>query len=475
MILLSEMIIRVDHKLRIALSELPHDVRNQITEALSIPNVARQKAMEQNLWGWQQMPKTIPLYEEDRAANDLLMPRGFGFDLIEGLTDLGIEFEVRDRRTHDPLPAKGQEIRLRPWQEKALSALLDAQEGIWKAPAGSGKTVGVLEAIRRVSGRSIVIVNTKDILWQWQERAVQFLGSTYPVGQIGDNVFYISPYMTIATAQTLHRRFEALEQDGFFDLFTFMCLDECHHATAETYNRVVNRFSARFRIGVSATPDKTGDFALATNVLGPIIHETRPQDVTSLMKPEVLKIPTTFEFGYKRASGRIPSNYSKMLTALVKDHDRNNLIARLIKSQDGSHSLVVSKRLEHLDILAEKVSRLGYQGRILRLTGSESSEERQSVIETATTEPSVIFSTLADEALDIPRLDRLFLVFPQRNPGLITQQVGRVERQHPDKRDAKIFDFCDLRVGPCEAQWRVRRLEVYEPRGYQITMLRIGQ
>jgi hypothetical protein len=30
----------------------------------------------------------------------------------------------------------------------------------------------------------------------------------------------------------------------------------------------------------------------------------------------------------------------------------------------------------------------------------------------------VILSTLADEALDIPILDRLHLVFPQRNAGL---------------------------------------------------------
>jgi superfamily II DNA or RNA helicase len=64
------------------------------------------------------------------------------------------------------------------------------------------------------------------------------------------------------------------------------------------------------------------------------------------------------------------------------------------------------------------------------------------------------------------------LPFPQKNAGLVTQQVGRVEREHPDKADALIYDFADMNVGPLEKQWRVRRFEVYEPRGYKIETLR---
>jgi superfamily II DNA or RNA helicase len=88
-------------------------------------------------------------------------------------------------------------------------------------------------------------------------------------------------------------------EDGFFDSFGFVCLDECHHATAETYNKILNRFSARYRVGVSATPDKTGDFELARMVLGPIIHTTHPHEVTNLIKPRVVKIPTKFGFGFR--------------------------------------------------------------------------------------------------------------------------------------------------------------------------------
>jgi len=105
---------------------------------------------------------------------------------------------------------------------------------------------------------------------------------------------------------------------------------------------------------------------------------------------------------------------------------------------------------------------------VLTLTGKDSSEHRDRVVRDMNSEPGVLFSTLADEALDIPRLDRIHLVYPQRNSGLVTQQVGRVERKHPDKADAYIFDYVDGNVGVLDAQWRIRRTEVYMPRGYKI-------
>jgi len=296
------------------------------------------------------------------------------------------------------------------------------------------------------------------------------------LGQIGDNVFEVSDYLTIATAQTLHSKFDQLRSDGFFNQFGLVCLDEAHHATANTYNRVMNEFSARYRIGVSATPDKTGDFLMATSVIGPIIHETKPADVPNLTRPEVIRVATEFNFAFQSTKNRWQrSNYPQMITALIRDRHRNELIAKTVKAEEGHHALLISKRIEHLETLGAMISDLGYDGEIMMLTGSETREERQRVVQVANEDKCLILSTLADEALDIPRLDRLFLVFPQKNSGLIIQQVGRVERVHPDKPDAKIFDFWDAKVGPLDNQSRKRLFEVYKPRGYKVTTDRRGQ
>jgi superfamily II DNA or RNA helicase len=467
--------VHIDHKLHVDVEHLPPGAFRAITEALSIPNLAKLKAQKMDEWGWQRLPDTIDLWEINAAYGNqwLVMPRGFLHDLAVGMLAFDERLDLLDHRQRHNMLRIGNKIDLKPWQIPQVEAILSHEQGIVKAPAGSGKTVAVLAAIQKLGIRSLVIINTKDILWQWQKRVADFLGPGYPIGQVGDNTFEISPYITIATAQTLHRRFDTLEADGFFDRFGFVCLDECHHATAETYNKILNRFSSRFRVGVSATPDKTGDFALATNVLGPIIHETRPDEVDILIKPKVIKVPTKFGFGFRGHRNRWQrSNYGEMIAAIISDPDRNMLITRCVMANEGHHNLLVSKRLEHLSILQDLLIDEGYRDPIVTIIGKNDREHRQEAVELAANEPCLILSTLADEAMDIPRLDRIFLPFPQKNAGLVTQQVGRVEREHPDKADALIYDFADMNVGPLEKQWRVRRFEVYEPRGYKIETLR---
>lgn len=440
-------------------------------QALSIPNVAKAAAKKAGQWGWQQLPDYIDLWEME--GDTLIMPRGFLGAFCQGMSAFGADYQLDDQRTWRDQFRIGNKMVPRPYQEPAIQAMYEHQQGIYKAPAGSGKTFSILALTRKLACKSLIIVNTKDILWQWQERVVDFLGEHYPFGQIGDNQFEVSPYITIATAQTLHSRFDQLERDGFFDEFSLVALDECHHATAETYNRVLDRFSARYRLGVSATPDKTGDFALATNVLGPIIHETKPKDVPELTRPTVMKVNTGFGFGFRGAGGGRRSNYPDMIEALVNNQQRNEIIVKCVMENAGHHQLLVSKRLAHLDNLRDMLMDVGFPDPIVTITGQDDNEARKEAKALAEVSPCLVLSTLADEAMDIPRLDRMHLPFPQKNAGLVTQQVGRVERVHPDKKDAIIYDYADMKVGPFEKQWRVRRFEVYEPRGYTIKNLKV--
>ena len=55
----------LDHRLRVRLSDLPDGVAEYIMEALSIPNLAKQKALDQFVWGAESMPDQIKLYEID--------------------------------------------------------------------------------------------------------------------------------------------------------------------------------------------------------------------------------------------------------------------------------------------------------------------------------------------------------------------------------------------------------------------------
>ena len=459
----------VGSKIWVDINDLPAEAPRMLMEALSIPNMEKENAKRLNQWGWQRMPDYIALWDMD--GDTLIMPRGFFDDFSQGMKMLGGQIEVIDKTTFiDHNEDIGTPINLRPWQEPQVEAIMEKGQGIIKSPAGSGKTVSTLATIQALKVKALVIVNTKDILWQWQDRIRGFWHEDVHIGQIGDNQFDISETITVATAQTIHSRYDQLVKDGFFDQFGFVCLDECHHATAETYNRIVDTFSARYRIGVSATPDKSGEFQLATRVLGPIICDTDPNTVDALEKPVVCKIPTSFQFGFKGAGAR--SNYQKMISALTEDEDRNRLITANILRNKGHHQLVISKRLKHLREIEANLKEAGFVDPVVTIVGENDNEHRREAKALAEVKPCVILSTLADEAMDIPRLDRLHLIFPQRNAGLVTQQVGRVERVHEEKSDAFIYDYCDLNIGPFESQWRTRRFEVYEPRGYTIKTVR---
>jgi len=461
----------LDHRIRLSIYDVPDDLDDHLIEALCIPNREREEAQEQHIWGWQEMPEKLVMY--GLTPNGTLdIPRGFANDLVSGLDASGVDIEFDDRRAKPAKFRLGSDIELREHQGPAVDAILGSQQGIYKAPPGSGKTVAVLAAGRRLGTKCIIIVNTKDILNQWIARIQEHLGHVGNIGRIGDNEFSIGHVWTVATAQTLHSRFDQLEAEGFFDSFGFMCLDECHHATAETYMRIVDRFSSQIRIGVSATPDKTGDFKLAQMILGPVFHTTTEHELEGkghLIKPTIVRVKTDFGYAFRPTTSRWSrSNYPQMVQAIITDHRRNRSIVNAVMRESGHHCLLLTKRHEHIDIIEAMLEEARYEYPILRLTGKEKSDVRDAVLAQIAVEPGLVLSTLADEAVDVPRIDRGFLAFPQRNTGLITQQIGRFARTHPDKRDAKVYDWADVKVTALKSQWTTRRLQVYKKRGFKI-------
>jgi superfamily II DNA or RNA helicase len=85
----------------------------------------------------------------------------------------------------------------------------------------------------------------------------------------------------------------------------------------------------------------------------------------------------------------------------------------------------------------------------------------------------VILATVADEGVDIPRLDRLHLVWPQRRELTIIQQVGRILRPHPDKLRPVVFDYVDSE-GMLAAQAAARQ-QIYRQQRWPFTYTSKGE
>lgn len=470
---------------QVLLQNLPVNIKERIRETLSIDNPERENAKKQKIPGWFNIPKKIHLFIEEEDG--LIVPRGILPYLEVFLETMSLDVDYRRNEADVQCGVPQMLSELRPHQHSAVQDICDFKTGIYEAPPGSGKTVTALAAIASVQQRALVIVNTTNIAAQWADRCERFLG--FRPGIIGDGEWDESQPITIALNQTLSSRLDKLPKE-WFESWGFVCLDECHHVTASTFFQVVNAFPSKWRIGVSATPDRdNGLLEVAYSVLGPIIHKTAKQELIDqgfLIKPSVVRVYTDFEHEYwsthyaddsceipgcdKIGKHRHQNNYQQVLSALASDPQRNRIIALAIAKNATCANLVLSKRLEHLKALRRAVIDTGAfdKDRLFMLTGKENTDERMRVAAEAELGSCVVFSTIADEALDIPRLDRLYLVWPTKNSAVIRQQVGRVERFDSRKESATVYDFVDKNIEPLHKQWIKRSIDVYAADGLSI-------
>lgn len=474
----------IDTHVRLQEDEFDPIIIQFIKQALTFPNQEKITAKKEHLWGWEDLDDEIFFWQRKRGQ--LILPRGFAAPLASGLRQKNFEIIFDDNRVTSNIPefmsGSMKPVELRDYQEKACAALVHGEQGIYQAPPGAGKTVTMLEAIRQTNQKSIVITNTTHFAEQWRQRCNQFLGVN--AGLIGDNVWDESP-ITIALQQTLWSMRDEL--DDWWGKWGLVCLDECHHAPAETFQDILQRFPAKYRIGLSATPGKGYNklAPIAECVIGNIIHKTEKEFLKTkgiLIKPKIKVVKTIFDYPYhstfrvgkwddcpvegctKTYAHTHRNNYTKMMGELAEDVLRNNLITFHINQNKEHCNLIISKRLKQLHIIHDNLVELGWAlDEAVMLTGKESVDRRMEIYAQADKANIAIFSTVADEALDIPRIDRLYRIWPTRNTDIVRQEIGRAERIHPDKTDAIIYDFFDERVGVLKNQFFQRRRDIYIP------------
>jgi superfamily II DNA or RNA helicase len=482
---------QIDSHIRLPLSDLPGQLREAICSSLTFPNPERETAKSEKVWRWEDVPTHVALWREEDDV--LVLPRGFAARLRRGLQSNGFTLEWDDRMISQPEDLSHlSEIRFgadRDYQGEAVDTLWRTKQGIWMAPPGAGKTVGILELVRRCGQRTAITVNKSEIARQWIERSKTFLN--YEPGLVGDGEFDVRE-ITICMQQTLWSRRQELQEEGWFDQFGMFVGDEIHHWQAHTHAAVVQLFPAMRRVGVSATPDReNGYFPVVLAVMGDIVHKT-PKDILQdrgiLVRPSLEVMRTEFRFPFhgtftvdaddecpidgcdrQGKDHRHQNNYQPLLHELVHDLPRNEQIAMRICRERGRSVLVNTRRIAHVHELARLITMCGWPAdRVFTMTSEQDSAERQRIGSLAEQGDVVIISTLAEEAWDVPRLDMLVLCWPTRSVKAVEQLVGRVERSHPSKRGALVVDVLDHRVPVLRGQFSDRRRGVYARQHFPI-------
>jgi superfamily II DNA or RNA helicase len=403
-----------------------------------------QKGSKRKVFG---IPRKLYFFE-NVDINSLLFPRGAA-GLIHQTVSPYEKIEFIDASFALPKVSFKFNGELREYQEQAVNGILPKRFGILEAGTGSGKTVMAISIIASRKQPTLIIVHTKELLYQWQERLKTFL--KIDCGLIGDGLFDVQP-VTVGIVNTVGKRIDKLK-----DKFGHLIVDECHRVPASLFKNVVDQIPCRYLLGLSATPYRNDGLE---DIIGWYMGTHRItidphilKEVGAILVPDIIIRETTFGYRSKK------SDYQTLLSELINDKIRNNMIINDIRKEAkiGNISLVVSDRIEHLCTLAEK---LKIKSAIL--TGGTKPEIRKEVIQQLSQgEIKILLSTsqLIGEGFDCPGLTNLFITMPIKYEGKLTQIIGRILRP-VDGKEPKVYDYFDRCVAVLKKQG-LQRQNIY--------------
>jgi superfamily II DNA or RNA helicase len=405
---------------------------DQLKEKLIIDNPLYLDAVERG-----RLTKGIPMHIKllkKYKNGDYSVPRGYLYKLAEIIKMYNCHVNYSHPKV-DLLDFNFQG-ELKPDQRKAGRGIVAKRFSVLKAPTGSGKTVLAIWTIAKRKVPTLIVVHTKELLYQWRDKVVQFLNvKKNHIGLVGDghNNYGI---ITIGIVNSLAKK--KIEYP-----FGTIIIDECHRVPASTFANVINKVNTKYLLGLTATDKRSDglDF-LIYYYMGELAHEINTKKLMKtgrILKPEVKIVETSFNYSMRNIYQR-----QAMLKKLIECPDRNALIAHKVKRQLKQHPngvvLVISDRVAHII----KLSQLLEEASVM-IGATPNKERRETIEKLEKLESRILLATgqLIGEGFDLPALSSIFLTTPIKFNGRLQQYIGRVLRVAEGKDSAIIYDFDD--------------------------------
>ncbi len=247
-----------------------------------------------------------------------------------------------------------------------------------------------------------------------------------------------------ASVQTLNNRLNSLElSDSFYD---FIIIDEVHHIAASSYRPILDRFSPKILLGLTATPERMDGEDILQDFSNTVAAEIR--------LPEALNRKLLCPFQYfgitdsvdlskvEWKNGRyLPSELSKIYTK--NDRRVGEIIANLkkyLKEIDDVRALCFCITRDHAQFMAEKFSLAGLKADYL--VSSRNGDRDQLREKFRRKEINYLFVVdIFNEGVDIPEIDTVLFLRPTESLTIFLQQLGRGLRLSDDKDCLTVLDF----------------------------------
>ena len=292
----------------------------------------------------------------------------------------------------------------------------------------------------------------------------------YNIGQLGAGKDNLSGIIDIAVMQSLNRMGEVKDCVKNYGM---IIVDECHHISAFSFEKILKSSNAKYVYGLTATPiRKDGHHPIIFMQCGSIRFKDDAKKQAEKRPFEHYVIPRFTSLRVPLDKNEKDVSIQDLYSEIVVNEFRNQLITDdIVRSfESGRNCLVLTERTAHVELLAKKLS--GRIPEVISLTGGMGVRETREIMTRISETPADKQLTLVatgkyiGEGFDEPRLDTLFLVMPISWKGTLQQYAGRLHRLFANKNEVQIYDYVDIHVRMLERMYH-KRLNGYSAIGYK--------
>jgi superfamily II DNA or RNA helicase len=365
------------------------------------------------------------------------------------------------------------------YQKEAFEAMRDNHfRGILQATVAFGKTVLASYIIEYLGAVTVIIVDRKEIMKQWEEEIDErFDFKSERIKGASGRVWYTDhgvPAVLLTTSRlimsVMSNNNPSKNMKNRNDMIKWVCsnsglviYDEVHHAASKQSRKALSRINAYYRIGLSGTTNMRDDnsdyeyLAMIGNVVhsftsGELIGAKRgaPVDIfieSVVYDPEFLKRLRSSE------------DYNTLYEGYIVDNERRNekiIDVVLGEIEAGNSVLVLVDRVRHARNLSAMLGDLA----VCTWSQDEAKERVRKIKEFKSGVIPALFCTysLAGEGFDFPELSSLVLA-GGKSEIRIRQSIGRIMRLKDDGSHGRLFDFADV-INPFKDHL-ISRIRIY--------------
>ncbi|ORV46715.1 DUF3427 domain-containing protein [Mycobacterium conspicuum] len=331
----------------------------------------------------------------------------------------------------------------RPIQEEALHALAQTRAdgfgaGMVTMATGLGKTwLAAFDAAQARAGRVLFVAHREEILKQSRDvfRQVnpEAMMGLYFGGEKQPDADFV-----FATVQTLSGSLDRFPPDAF----DYVVVDEFHHAAAASYRKVLDHFTPRFLLGLTATPERLDGADLLSLCADNVVFEC--DLVEGIRRDELVPfhywgVPDPVDFEpIPWRNGRFDP---AALERAIETQDRAQSAFEEWQSHRGSRTLAFCASKHHADFMTDFFVQRGVRCASVH-SGPSSAPRHQSIGELRSGALEVIFTVdIFNEGLDVPDIDTVLMLRPTESPVIFLQQLGRGLRIQEGKEALAVIDF----------------------------------